>query len=286
MRYALFVGCTTLSRLPGYEKSARRVAEKLGVELVDMPGSGCCGTTYMETLDHKTFLALAARNIAIAEEMGLDMVTVCNGCTEVLTKANKELKEDPELRREVNEILADTGKQFRGTQNVKHYVRMLREDVGLERIRAASVKPFRGLRVGAHYGCHLLKPREVMNFDDPEAPRSLDELIDATGAVSVDYPNKLECCAGPVMGIRENVTWKVGLDKVQTVKKYADILVTNCPFCYLTYERCQFMTENSPKVPVVHIPQLLGLAMGIEPDDLGIGSNKVDASIMMEKQGA
>jgi len=286
LRYALFVGCTTLSRLPGYEKSARRVAEKLGVELVDMPGSGCCGTTYMETLDHKTFLALAARNIAIAEEMGLDMVTVCNGCTEVLTKANKELKEDPELRREVNEILADTGKQFRGTQNVKHYVRMLREDVGLERIRAASVKPFRGLRVGAHYGCHLLKPREVMNFDDPEAPRSLDELIDATGAVSVDYPNKLECCAGPVMGIRENVTWKVGLDKVQTVKKYADILVTNCPFCYLTYERCQFMTENSPKVPVVHIPQLLGLAMGIEPDDLGIGSNKVDASIMMEKQGA
>jgi len=286
LRYALFVGCTTLSRLPGYEKSARRVAEKLGVELVDMPGSGCCGTTYMETLDHKTFLALAARNIAIAEEMGLDMVTVCNGCTEVLTKANKELKEDPELRREVNEILADTGKQFRGTQNVKHYVRMLREDVGLERIRAASVKPFRGLRVGAHYGCHLLKPREVMNFDDPEAPRSLDELIDATGAVSVNYPNKLECCAGPVMGIRENVTWKVGLDKVQTVKKYADILVTNCPFCYLTYERCQFMTENSPKVPVVHIPQLLGLAMGIEPDDLGIGSNKVDASIMMEKQGA
>ena len=286
MKYALFVGCTTLSRLPGYEKSARKVAEKLGVELVDMPGSGCCGTTYMETLDHKTFLTLAARNIAIAEEMGLDIVTVCNGCTEVLTKANRELKGNPELRKEVNEILADTGKQFKGTQNVKHYVRMLKEDVGVDRIKAASVKPFKGLKVGAHYGCHLLKPHEVMDFDDPEAPRSLDELIDATGAVSVDYPNKLECCAGPVMGIREKVTWSVGLDKVETVKKYADILVTNCPFCYLTYERCQFMTEKSPKVPVVHIPQLLGLAMGIDPDDLGIGSNKVDASIMMKKQGA
>ena len=286
MKYALFVGCTTLSRLPGYEKSARKVAEKLGVELVDMPGSSCCGTTYMETLNHKTFLALAARNIAIAEEMGLDIVTVCNGCTEVLTKANRELKGNPELRKEVNEILADTGKQFKGTQNVKHYVRMLKEDVGVDRIKAASVKPFKGLKVGAHYGCHLLKPHEVMDFDDPEAPRSLDELIDATGAVSVDYPNKLECCAGPVMGIREKVTWSVGLDKVETVKKYADILVTNCPFCYLTYERCQFMTEKSPKVPVVHIPQLLGLAMGIDPDDLGIGSNKVDASIMMKKQGA
>ncbi|MCJ7575052.1 CoB--CoM heterodisulfide reductase iron-sulfur subunit B family protein [Candidatus Bathyarchaeota archaeon] len=286
MKYALFVGCTTLSRLPGYEKSARKVAEKLGVELVDMPGSSCCGTTYMETLDHETFLALAARNIAIAEEMGLDIVTVCNGCTEVLTKANRELKENPRLRKEVNEILAGTGKQFKGTQNVKHYVRMLKEDIGVDKIKAASVKPFKGLKVGAHYGCHLLKPHEVMEFDDPEAPRSLDELIDATGAVSVDYPNKLECCAGPIMGIREKVTWSVGLDKVQTVKKYADILVTNCPFCYLTYERCQFMTENSPKVPIVHIPQLIGLAMGIDPDDLGIGSNKVDASIMMEKQEA
>jgi len=286
LKYALFVGCTTLSRLPGYEKSARKVAEKLGVELVDMPGSSCCGTTYMETLDHKAFLALAARNIAIAEEMGLDIVTVCNGCTEVLTKANRELKGDPELRKEVNEILADTGKQFKGTRNVKHYVRMLKEDVGVDKIKAASVKPFKGLKVGVHYGCHLLKPHEVMEFDDPEAPKSLDELIDATGAVSVDYPNKLECCAGPVMGIREKVTWSVGLDKVETVKKYADILVTNCPFCYLTYERCQFMTEKSPNVPVVHIPQLLGLAMGIDPDDLGISSNKVDASIMMKKQGA
>jgi len=240
----------------------------------------------METLDHKTFLALAARNIAIAEEMGLDIVTVCNGCTEVLTKANRELKENPGLRKEVNEILSGSGRQFKGTQNVKHYVRMLKEDIGVDQIKAASVKPFKGLKVGAHYGCHLLKPHEVMEFDDPEAPRSLDELIDATGAVSVDYPNKLECCAGPVMGIREKVAWSVGLDKVETVKKYADILVTNCPFCYLTYERCQFMAENSPKVPIVHIPQLLGLAMGIDPDDLGIGSNKVDASIMMEKRGA
>jgi len=286
MKYAFFVGCTTLSRLPGYEKSARRVAEKLGVELVDMPESGCCGTTYMETLDHKTFLALAARNIAIAEEMGLDIVTVCNGCTEVLTKANKELKENPELRREVNEVLAGTGKEFRGTQEVKHFVRMLKEDVGVDKIRSSSVKPFKGLKVGAHYGCHLLKPHEVMEFDDPEAPTSLDELIDATGARSVSYPNKLECCAGPVMGIREKVTWTVGLEKVEAVKKYADIMVTNCPFCYLTYERCQFMTENSPNVPIVHIPQLLGLAMGIDPDDLGISSNKVDASIMMEKQEA
>ena len=283
MKYAFFVGCTTLSRLPGYEKSARKVAEKLGVELLDMPGSGCCGTTYLETLDHKTGLAVAARNIAIAEEMGLDVVTICNGCTEVLTKANRELKENPKLRAEVNEVLAEAGKEFKGTVEVKHYVRMLKEDVGLDAIQEKMEKSFRGLKVASHYGCHMLKPKEILMSDDPENPTVLDGLVATTGAEPIDYPNKLECCAGPVMGVRENVTWSVGLDKVKTVKQYGDALVTACPFCYLTYERCQLMQEENPNLPVLHIPQLLGLAMGLDTDELGIGHNKVPSTVVLER---
>ncbi|MCK4399391.1 CoB--CoM heterodisulfide reductase subunit B [Candidatus Bathyarchaeota archaeon] len=283
MKYAFFVGCTTLSRLPGYEKSARKVAEKLGVELLDMPGSGCCGTTYLETLDHKTGLAVAARNIAIAEEMGLDVVTICNGCTEVLTKANRELKENQELRAEVNDVLAEAGKEFKGTVEVKHYVRMLKEDVGLDAIQEKMEKSFRGLKVASHYGCHMLKPKEILMSDDPENPTVLDDLVATTGAEPIDYPNKLECCAGPVMGVRENVTWSVGLDKVKTVKQYGDALVTACPFCYLTYERCQLMQEESPNLPVLHIPQLLGLAMGLDTDELGIGHNKVPSTVVLER---
>jgi len=286
LKYAFFVGCTVLSRLPGYEKSARRVAERLGVELLDMPGSSCCGTTYMETLDRKTALSLAARNIAIAEEMGLDIVTVCNGCTENLTKTNKALKEDSVLRSEVNEILKETGKQFKGTVEVKHYVRMLKEDIGLDKVKGAIAKPFKGLKVGSHYGCHLLKPSDEMLFEDPNDPKVLDDLIRATGAESVDYPGKSECCAGPVMGIREKVTWDVGMDKVETVKKFAHAMATCCPFCYITYERCQFMTETNPNLPVVHIPQLLGLAMGMTAEDVGLGLNKVDASALLAKQEA
>jgi heterodisulfide reductase subunit B len=282
LRYAFFAGCTTLARLWGYEVSTRKVAERLGVELADMPGSGCCGTTYMETLDEATALAVAARNICIAEEMGLDIVTVCNGCTEALTKANRALKEDPELRAEVNGVLAEVGREFRGTVEVKHFVRMLKEDVGLDSIRELVDHPFRGLRVGAHYGCHMLKPYEVMRFDDPEVPTTLDELINVTGAESVAYPNKLECCAGPIMGVREDVTWSVGLEKVETVKKYADVMVTACPFCYLTYERCQLIGEESPGVPVVHYPQLLGLALGLDYDELGLLSNKIDASCVLD----
>jgi len=283
VKYAFFVGCTTLSRLPGYEKSARKVAEKLGVELLDMPGSGCCGTTYLETLDHKTGLAVAARNIAIAEEMGLDVVTICNGCTEVLTKANRELKENQELRAEVNDVLAEAGKEFKGTVEVKHYVRMLKEDVGLDAIQEKMEKSFRGLKVASHYGCHMLKPKEILMSDDPENPTVLDDLVATTGAEPIDYPNKLECCAGPVMGVRENVTWSVGLDKVKTVKQYGDALVTACPFCYLTYERCQLMQEENPNLPVLHIPQLLGLAMGLDTDELGIGHNKVPSTAVLER---
>ena len=283
MKYAFFIGCTALARLWGYETSSRKTAAKIGVELVDMPGSSCCGTTYLETLDEITALAMAARNICIAEKMGLDIVTICNGCTEALVKANKKLKEDPKLRAEVNHVLADVGKEFKGTVDVKHYVRMLKDDIGLEKLGSMVVKPFEGLRVGAHYGCHMLKPSDVMLYDDPEAPTTLDELIDLTGARSVQYPNKLECCAGPIMGVREDVTWSVGLEKVETVKKYADVMVTACPFCYITYERCQLMAENSPEVPVVHYPQLLGLALGLDYEDLGLEENKVDASVLLEK---
>ncbi|MFH0850613.1 MAG: CoB--CoM heterodisulfide reductase iron-sulfur subunit B family protein [Candidatus Bathyarchaeota archaeon] len=277
MKYAFFVGCTVLSRLPGYEKSARKLAEKLGVELLDMPGSGCCGTTYLETLDHKTGLAIAARNIAIAEEMGLDIVTVCNGCTEVLTKANKELKENLGLRAEVNEVLAEAGKEFNGTVEVKHLVRMLKEDVGLDAIKEKVEHSFSGFKVASHYGCHMLKPAEILMSDDPENPTVMDELVAATGAEPVDYPSKLECCAGPVMGVREAVTWSVGMDKVKEVQQYGDALVTACPFCYLTFERCQLMQENSPNLPVLHIPQLLGLAMGLDADEVGLSHNKVGA---------
>jgi len=281
LKYAFFVGCTTLSRLEGYELSTRLVAERLGVDLVDMPGSSCCGTTYLETLDHKTALAVAARNICIAEEMGLNIVTACNGCTEVLTRTNKALKEDAALRDDINSVLADIGKQFKGTVEVKHFVRMLKEDIGLDKIRAEVKHPLKGLRVGAHYGCHMLRPSDIMSYEDPEAPTTLDELINVTGAQSVAYPNKLECCTGPIIGIREKVTWSVGLEKVENVKKYADIMVTVCPDCYMVYERCQLMAEKSPDVPVVHYPQLLGLALGLGYDELGLEKNRIDASRIM-----
>jgi heterodisulfide reductase subunit B len=216
--------------------------------------------------------------------MGINIVTVCNGCTENLTKTIMELRGDSKLREEVNVILASTGRKFQGTSEVKHYVRMLKEDVGLDKIRSLVKTPFKNIKVGAHYGCHLLRPSEVMNFEDPNNPKILDDLINVTGAESIDYLNKTECCAGPVMGIRESVTWSVGLDKVETIKTQGDVMVTCCPFCYLTFERCQFMTEKQPNLPVIHIPQLIGLSMGLSPEDVGLSGNKVDSSTVIERR--
>ena len=283
MKYALFVGCTTLARLPGYEKAARKVADKLGVDLVDMPGSSCCGTTYLETLDHTTGLAIADRNIAIAEEMGMEIVTICNGCTEVLTKANKELIDNPELRGEVNKILAKAGKYFHGTTSIKHYARMLHDDVGLDVLKGKMEKDLGEIKVGSHYGCHMMKPSKIMDNGDPENPIILDDLVSTTGAEPIDYLNKLECCAGPIMGVRENVTWSVGNDKVNEIKKTGDMMITSCPFCYLTYERAQLMDEDGEKLPILHLPQLLGLGLGLDTDELGLGHNIIDASGIVEK---
>jgi heterodisulfide reductase subunit B len=285
MRYAFFVGCTTLARLWAYEISTRKLAEHIGIELLDMSGSGCCGTTYLETLDQVTGLAIAARNICIAEDMGVDIVTICNGCTEVLTKTNHELKKDPALREKVNEILSETGRVYKGTVKIKHFVRMLKEDIGLENLSEKITNPLKGFKVGAHYGCHIIKPSDIMEFDDPEAPTTLDELIEITGAKSIKYPNKLECCTGPIMGIREDITWSVGLEKINTLKEYADAMITCCPFCYLTYERCQLMQEIPPGVPVIHIPQLLGLAMGLGYYELGLGNNGINPSIVQQYLG-
>lgn len=280
-KLAFFVGCTTPARVGAYELSTRRVAEALGVELVDL-NFACCGTTYMDSIDRKSALALAARNICLAEEAGLDIVTLCNGCFEVLSKANKALKEEGGMRAEVNKVLAEVGREFKGTVEVKHFVKLLVEDVGIKKIGELIKRPFKGLRVAVHPGCHLLRPHDVVEFDDPDVPIFYDDLVNVTGAKSINYPNKLECCTAAILALREELAAEVALEKVATVKNYADIMVTSCPFCYLQYEMSQLSASENPNFPVVHLSQILGLALGLEYDDLAFNENRIDTSIIKE----
>jgi len=276
-KYAYFIGCTTPFRVSNYDLSTRKVMDKLGIELVDMPDAGCCGL-YYELINEKTYLAMAARVLSMAEDLKLDLMVLCNGCNGSLFRANKKLKENPELKDEVNEILADIDRQFKGTIDVKHYVKVLWEDLGVDKIKEKVTKPM-NLKVAAHYGCHILKPSEEIMFDNPKGPVSLDELIEATGAKSIDYYDKAQCCGGYVLAADKDIAYTMTGQKLQNVKKSgADIMVTCCPFCNVMYDANQKAVESALgeelKIPVLHYPQLLGLAMGYEPKDLGLEQNR------------
>jgi len=276
------LGCVIPARLNSYDAATRRIAEVLGVELVDIEGAICCSSPDMESMSEETGLAMAAYNISIAEEMNLDIMVLCNGCNEVLVKANKKLKENKKLQDKVNNVLADLGRKYNGTIEVKHLVRVLYEDFGVEKIKKKIKKPFKNLKVAVHYGCHLIKPSEFLMFDNPENPKSLDELVNITGARSVNYPDKMECCGGPILAVNEDLSLNIARSKIEVVKKYADVIVTACPFCYLQYENCQLLSGEKEQIPVVLYPQLLGLALGIDYDDLALYENRIDASILLE----
>ncbi|HIE33522.1 MAG TPA: CoB--CoM heterodisulfide reductase subunit B [Candidatus Altiarchaeales archaeon] len=279
MKYALFSGCTIPLRVPNYELATRKVMDKLGIELVDIEDAGCCGI-YHELINELTHLTMAGRILAKAEDMGLDIMVMCNGCNESLIKANKKLKEDSELRDKVNEILSDFDLQFKGKVDVKHYVRLLYEDYGVDKVKKKVKIPLNTLKVAAFYGCHILKPTKIIEFEDFEDPESLDKLIEATGAKSIDYYDKKMCCGGYVLAYDKDAAYDISGQKLQNIKDAgADVIVTICPFCNIMLESNQRAIgshlEREFKLPVMHYPQLLGIAMGFSYRDMVMEQNRV-----------
>ena len=288
MTYGLFLGCLVPARMAAYELSARKVLEALGVELVDLK-TACCGSPYIFSVSHKAGLALAAYNLAVAEEAGVKtIVTLCSGCNEVLKRTVEALKNERE-REEVNAILAKVGKEFKGEVDVKHIVRLLYEDIGVQKVQEAVEVPLEGLKVAVHYGCHLLRPSEIMKFENPDDPRSLDELVMATGAESVPYVEKLECCGFPAMPVSEDLAYEIASEKLMSMMASgADVAVTACPSCFLHLENAQIVARRKGgaalprELPILHITQLLGLAMGFKPDEVGLKENRIRPTPVLE----
>jgi heterodisulfide reductase subunit B len=281
-RYLIFLGCAIPYRVAAYEISARKVLQKLDVELVEMPEYNCCGLP-MDPVDHEMMLLMAARNLAVAERQGLNIITLCPGCAGTLRKVNKTLKEDRESREKVNRCLKEAGLEVRCTREVKHLVQALVEDVGLKRIREAVTRPLTGLNVAEHNGCHVLRPREYSGFDDPEDPKMLKSLIKATGAECLDYMDEAECCGAPSAGINDEIPLQLTREKLNHIKEVgAQALITVCPFCHMMYDtnqaRIEKMFSETYSIPVLHYPQLLGLAMGLKPEELALKELRVEAS--------
>jgi len=287
--YAYFAGCTMPVRNLNYDVSMRKAAEALGIKLVDIPEFGCCGYP-LGSLDYHTMLLLSARNLCVAEEKGMcEIVTGCTGCAGTLSKVNKALKEHPDKRKKVNGELSKLGHEFKGKARVRHFARMLYDDVGPEKIKAAVKKPLSGINIAAHYGCHYLKPTEA--FENPEMaerPHTLDRLIDATGAAAMDYGAKLLCCGGDVLGIDEMTALKMAREKLRQLRDTgADAMALICPFCAVMYDAGQKTIEvklqEKFNLPVVYYPQLLGLALGIDDKALGLHLNRTRVKDLVDK---
>ena len=282
LKYLLFLGCVIPYRISSYEISSRKVLDKLGVELVEMPEFNCCGLP-LDPLSHDLTLTLAARNLCLAEQKNLNIMTLCPGCAGTLRKVNRTLKEDKRMREEVNEYLKEVGLELKGTIAVEHLIQVLAEDVGFERIREAVQKPLNQLKVAEHNGCHVLRPAKYIGFDDPENPTILKNLIELTGAKCLDYMDETECCGAPIIGVNEKIPLQLAGEKLGHIRAVdAQAMITVCPFCHMMFDLNQPRIERAFNetfgMPVLHYPQLLGLAMGIAPEELALKELRVDAS--------
>jgi len=279
MKYAFFLGCLIPAREPNYENSIRKIAPELGIELVEMEGANCCAPFSIQSVDYASWLALAARNLCIAEKMGLDILTLCNDCYESLLMTNTILREDKETRKKVNNILADVELQFKGKTNVKSFIDVLYEDVGLEKVKNAVKEPFNGLKVAVQPGCHLTKPKRI-HFGEWRGITALDALVEATGAKSIAYERKEACCGGPLRGVNDEVASQVAKHKLDSIKSSGvDCIVTVCPFCYVELDMGQLEIKRHLKeeynLPVIHFAELLRMAMGMKLEDWEIRAHKV-----------
>ena len=291
MEIAYFLGCIMNNRYPGIEKATRQLFDALDIELKDMEGASCCPAPgVFGSFDEKTWASIAARNLSIAEDMGMDIMTECNGWFGSLTECNHKLKESEDKKAEINEVLSEVGKEFKGTTEVKHFAQILRDDVGYEKLASLIEKPL-DLNVAVHYGCHFLKPTAEIGIEEQaEDPSILDDLVEITGAKSVPYEDKMMCCgAGGGLRSRDlDVTLSYTKEKLEHMTEAGvDAIVNVCPFCHLQFDQGQ--TEVNDKygtdyaLPVFHLAQLYGLAMGLTADDLTLDAQAIDAAPALAK---
>lgn len=278
MKMALFLGCVIPTEQYAYEISVREVFPKLGVELVDFKGASCCGCPLRGT-SALGWAYLSARNLALAERMNLDVLTLCNSCHLSFFEIKNLFTEKPEFKDKINGFLKEEGLRYDGDVKIKHVLDVLHDDVGVDKIANSVKKPLKGLNIATHYGCHLIVPRGSGRVDDPCNPHKLENLVEALGARSEDYRERLDCCGGLATTAAGKMAAHMAWSKLRAVQDHGfDGMVTLCPFCNKMFDAKQEVVkkvvgDETISLPVLYYVQLLGYVMGIEKERLGLDLN-------------
>ncbi len=282
MRFALFHGCNIPARVEQYADATAAVCNRLDIELVEMDGFNCCGYPVRNT-DHRAYVLSAAKNLALAEQAGLDMLVMCKCCYGSLKRAESFLNQDSELKDGINRMLAKENLKYENSIQVKHLLSVLYHDVGFEHLKKRISKTYSGLQIAVSYGCHALRPSNITEFDDSVSPKIFDRLVEVTGAYSVAWTRKLDCCGAPLTGINDQLAMEMTQNKIDSAREAgAQYICTACPYSQLQFDGIQkrmaeLAGNGEPIAPILY-PQLLGLSMGIDEKILGLSNNKIDLS--------
>ena len=291
-QFAYYPGCVAEFSSKELNATTKALAPLLDIELVPMPAATCCGAGDIAEAKPNLYLTLNVRILSEAEEMGHDVLTICNVCTLNLRRANKMVKENPRLLEQVNGELVKAGSRpYSGGVDVTHLLWYISTEGGLAQLEKQGPRGLNGLRVAPYYGCQLLRPSSVMGFEDPDRPQSMERLIRALGGEVADYEAKTKCCGFPIILAREQVALKeshVALSQARDAG--ADCMVTPCPLCHLAmdaYQRkAELLNDTEYNMPVLHLPQLLGLALGMGQDVLQFKRHMVSLDRVLETVGA
>ncbi|HYB77098.1 MAG TPA: CoB--CoM heterodisulfide reductase iron-sulfur subunit B family protein [Thermoplasmata archaeon] len=285
MKIAYYPGCLAQESAKELDMATRWVCRTLGIELVEFPNFSCCGSGFIDEANEVLNIAINARNLAIAEKAGLDMLTICSTCQGMLNLAKVRMQ-DPGVKSRVDAALKPLGIEYKGTVQVKHLLEVLTKDVGLDAVKAKVRRPLYGMKVGAFYGCHLLRPADEMQSESGEEPRSFEDLLTAVGATPVDYRGRVMCCGFPILFVKPPTANTIAGRQILDAKAHgADAMATPCPLCHTSLDAYQNKAakavETPLNMPVFHLPQVVALAFGASPEELGLSRHLVrtDAAI-------
>jgi len=285
MKYAYYLSCINESLTKELDRSLECWKNDLGIVLVKLEAGTCCGGSNFDFVNPDLCLVNNARNIALAEQLDLDLVTSCNTCLLGIRHAKTILDGSEEKRKYVNRYLEKESLEYKGTSEVKHLLWVLNEDYGLDRLAEKVVKPLTGLKLAPFYGCHILRPSALMGVDNPNAPKSLDLLLETLGAETVEYKSKNRCCGFHTLLVAEEQSLDICGGAVQDgIDSGADFIVTPCPLCHTSldsYQKKALSKQNrNDSIPILHLSQVVGLALGYSSKELGIDRHIVSESVL------